>query len=482
MDPFLFPAHDEFRNRTSDLAAMEDWWQGRDRNALALFGRRRVGKSWLFREFAHGKPAIVLVSDRRARAPQLSRFAAALAPHFGGVRPSIADLPELFAALYTLAQERKTLVVIDEFPYLLPARQREQHAVLTGIQAVMEERDSSRLKLVLCGSHIGQMTTLMSDRSPIRGRLTSLPVEPLRFADAQELIAAPGAQERVERFAVAGGMSLYLDELGSGGSLRERVCSRVLNSRGPLFNDPREVLEEELRSPGVYFSILEELSAGERSSSALAAAIGVKTPDLSQYLKSLQDMSLVERVEPVTGRAELRFRIADSFLRFWFRFVFPFQDDLKSGLRPASHYVNEIQPALAEHVAPVFESLCREWTRRQLGVSRVGSWWGNALDALRRTGERQSEEIDVVGVRRSAITVIGECKWTSGRLTARVLDDLETYKLPALRQAGVKLAAQPLTVLFARSGFKANLVELAAERDDLRLVELDELVGDLLRE
>jgi hypothetical protein len=325
------------------------------------------------------------------------------------------------------------------------------------------------------------MATLLSESSPVRGRLTPLSIEPLRFKDAQVFIAAPGAQEKVERFAVAGGMSLYLDELG-GGSLRERVCARVLNSRGPLFNDPREVLEEELRSPGVYFSILEELAAGQRSSSDLATAIGVRTPDLSQYLKSLQELSLVERIEPVAGRAELRFRIADPFLRFWFRFVFPFQDDLKSGVLPANHYADEIQPALAEHVAPVFESLCREWTRRELGTSRVGSWWGNALDALRKTGERQSEEIDVVGLRRSAVTVVGECKWTSGRLTAKVLDDLETYKLPALRQAGVKVAAQPLIVLFSRSRFKASLVELAAGREDLRLVELDELVGDLLRE
>ena len=481
MRPFVFPAHKDFRNRESDLAAMEDWWQGRDRNALALFGRRRVGKSWLFREFAHEKPAIILVSDRRARGAQLSRFATRLAPHFGGVQPSITDLPQLFTALYTLAQDRKLLVVIDEFPYLLPTRQRDQDAVLTEIQAVMEERDSSKLKLMLCGSHIGQMATLLSESSPIRGRLTSLPIDPLRFKDAQAFIAASGALEKVERFAVAGGMSLYLDELGGGGSLRDRICSRVLNSRGPLFDDPREVLEEELRSPGNYFSILEELASGQRSASDLATAIGVKTPDLSQYLKTLQDMSLIERVAPVAGRAELRFRVADPFLRFWFRFVFPFQDDLKSGVLPDNHYDNEIEPVFAEYVAPVFESLCREWTRQELGASRVGSWWGNALNALRRTGERSSEEIDVVGLTRSAVTVVGECKWTSGRLTAKVLDDTEKYKIPAMRQADLRVAGKPLIVLFSRSGFKTNLVEQAAERDDVRLVDLDQLVQDLLR-
>lgn len=481
MERFFFPAHDAFRNRVDDLAAMEAWWQGRARNALALFGRRRVGKSWLLREFAHGKPAIVLVSDRRATGPQLARFADKLAPHLNGVRPDIADVPELFAVLYALAQNAKTLVVIDEFPYLLPTRTRDRDAVLAGIQAVMEERDSSQLKLILCGSHIGQMATLLGESSPIRGRLTSLPVEPLRFGDAQAFIEASSAEERVERFAVAGGMSLYLDELGGGGSLRERVCSRVLNSRGPLFDDPREVLEEELRSPGIYFSVLEELAARERSSAELARAIRVKATDLSTYLKTLQEMHLVERVAPVAGTADLRFRVADPFLRFWFRFVFPFQDDLKSGVAPESHYEHEIEPALATHVAPIFEALCREWSRQELGTSRVGSWWGKALNELRVTGDRHSEEIDVVGLRRSAVAVVGECKWTRSRVPATVLHDVERYKIPALRQAGLKVAARPTIVLFGRSGFARNLVAEAAGRDDVRLMGVDEVVDDLMR-
>jgi len=306
-----------------------------------------------------------------------------------------------------------------------------------------------------------------------------LPVDPLRFKDAQPFIGEAEPAAKVERFAVAGGMSLYLDELGTG-SLRERVCARVLNSRGPLFDDPREVLEEELRSPGVYFSILEELALGDRTSSDLATAIGVRTPDLSQYLKTLGAMTLVERVAPVAGRPELRFRMADPFMRFWFRFVFPFQDDLKSGVLPERHYDSEVAPALSEHVAPMFESLCREWVRHELGFSRVGSWWGNALNELRRTGERQTDELDVVGLKRSAVSMVGECKWTGSRLTAKVLEDVETYKIPAMRQAGLKIAARPLIVLFSRSGFKANLVELAKERGDVRLVELDELVQGLV--
>lgn len=487
MDVYIFPARGDFLNRTADLDRLEEWWRGTERNALAMYGRRRVGKSWLFRAFAHGKPAIVLVADRRAQEVQLARFASRLEPYLG-VRPDLPDLPALFGVLYTLAREEKLLVIIDEFPYLLPTRATQRDDMLTALQAVMEERESSRLKLVLCGSHISQMATLLSESSPLRGRLTPLSIEPLRFAEAQAFVQETTPQARVERYAVAGGMSLYLDEVGRGdGDLRARICNRVLHHRGPLFNDPREVLEEELRQPGIYFSLLEELALRSRTVGDLASALGRRTTDLGPYLNILRDMRLVERYAPVTASRnvrEHRFRIADDFLRFWFRFVFDFQEDLRTGLRAADHYDGEIATALADHVAPVFERLCREWTRQQLGqrVSRVGAWWGNALHEHRRTGERQVEEIDVVGQQRSLVTVVGECKWTANRVTARELHELETYKLPALRQAKSRFPKDgPLVLLFSRSGFKDNLVEAVAGRPDVRLVDAGEVVGDLIR-
>lgn len=482
MDVFRFAARNEFINRAADLARLEDWWAGPERNVLAMYGRRRVGKSWLFRTFADSKPAVVLVAERRAETPQLSRFADRLAPTLG-FRPDLPDLPALFTVLYQLATEQKILVVIDEFPYLLPTLAARRDESLTAIQAVMEERDSAALKLVLCGSHIAQMSTLLSESSPLRGRLTPLSVEPLRFADAQAFMPDLTARERIERYAVTGGMSLYLDELGRGtGDLKEHICQRVLNHRGPLFNDPREVLEEELRQPSVYFSLLEELAVGMRSIGDLATALGRRSNDLSPYLDVLKDLRLIERIGPVTADRSFRdhrYRVADGFLRFWFRFVFNYQEDLRAGLRPSDHYDGEIAPVLADHVAPTFEGLCREWIRSHLGsrASRVGVWWGNSLNEHRRSGERRVEEVDVVGLQRSTVTIVGECKWTNRAMTPKVLTDLETYKLPAMRQARLRFPASgPLVVLFARD-FASSLVEIADARPDIRLVSLDDLLS-----
>jgi AAA+ ATPase superfamily predicted ATPase len=347
------------------------------------------------------------------------------------------------------------------------------------VQATIEEeRDTSQLKLILCGSHIAQMRSLLAEDSPLRGRLTPLPTLPLSFPECRPFMAGDGRQERIERFAVAGGMPMYLAELGGGSDLRESICETVLDHRGPLFNDPREVLEEEFRRPGTYFSLLEELAVRDRGMEDLTTALRVPHSTLSPYLDELTKMQLVDKLSPAGARRDLRYRLADNFLRFWFRFVFPFQESLRAGLRPADHFEAEIAPALPEHVAPVFESLCRRWVRRNLGAqaTQVGPWWGRAIDSLRREGTRTSEEIDIVGTARSRVTVVGECKWTSGPMTSKVLDDLERYKLPALRQDGARLPADgPLILLFSKGGFKDSLSAQAAGRDDVRLIGLDEL-------
>ena len=483
IDAFTFPARDRFINRASDLARLEDWWAGDELNALAVYGRRRVGKSWLLRAFAHGKPAVLLVADRRAEAPQLGRFSDRLEPLFG-IRPALEGLPAFFEALYALAANEKLLVIIDEFPYLLPARERERMDVLTSVQAVMEERDAARLKLVLCGSTIGQMERLLS--GPLRGRLTRLPVAPLGFAEAQGFVAADAtAADRIERFAVSGGMSLYLDELARGGTLNDRICSRVLNPRGPLFNDPREVLEEELRAPGVYYSLLEELSTGIKSLGDLGSALSRKTTDLQGYLDTLREMRIVHRTSPVTALEEERghrYALADDFMRFWFRFVFPFQEELKTGLPPRALYAAEIAPQLADHVSPTFERLSREWVLRTGRATKVGEWWGNALNELRREGTRTSEQVDVVGLRGATVSLVGECKWTRRSLGLDVLEDLERYKIPAMRQAKLRLARELAIVLFSKSGFSASLIRAAEDRDDLHLVDATHLATDLMGE
>jgi AAA+ ATPase superfamily predicted ATPase len=191
MTPYDWPQATEFHNRVSELAALDRWWTSPEKMPMSVYGRRRCGKSWLLRRFAHGKPAIVLVARRTTPGAQLDAFASKLEPVLG-VRPAVDDLAELFRLLFRAANDRKLLVVIDEFPYLLPTGEAEIERELSAIQAVMEEeRAASQLKLVLCGSLVAQMESLLAERGPLHGRLVPLQLHPLAFADARLFRHAP---------------------------------------------------------------------------------------------------------------------------------------------------------------------------------------------------------------------------------------------------------------------------------------------------
>lgn len=481
VETYKWASRDQFLNRREELAAIEKWWRARDRRVLAMLGRRRVGKSWLFRAFAHGKPAVVLVAERGTPGDQLGRLAAALKAPLG-MRPALADIPDLFRLLYRLGRSEKVLVVIDEFQYLLPANREPRAALLTGIQAVIEEeQDTSRAKFLLCGSQIGQMEKLLREQSPLHGRLQRFHVDPLGPEGAAEFIDASTSREWVERYAVSGGMPSYLTDLGRGEPLARLLRERVLDRHGALFNEPPYVLQQELRRLGFYLSILERLARGPARVDAIAGPLGETSQSLSEYLRTLIEMRIVERELPVTSPERsvgCRYRLNDGFFRFWFRFARPYRDELEAGMSADDLWRAEVEPGLADHIAPAFEQLCRRWVRGNMGrtASRVGSWWGPALNPLRRAGERESEEIDIVGTLRGRVSVVGECKWTTKQLSVKILQELGEYKLPALRQSGAKLHADLEIVLFSRSGFTKGLRDTAANRADLRLVELDELV------
>lgn len=472
----------EFLNRTGELRQLEVWWaDGRNRLLVNLYGRRRVGKSWLLRAFADGKPAVVLVAEQIAEGAQLARFAAALEPYVG-VRPDLPDVPALFRVLYELGREQKVLVAIDEFPYLLPVRPAARQALLTAIQAQLEDLTAwSQTKLMLCGSHVAQMEGLLGERSPLRGRMQALSVRSLRFDEARPFLSGLDAVTQIERYGVAGGMPRYLTDLATPEDLRTLVCRHVLDRHSALYNEPRELLEQELQQPSVYFSILEALAGGDKGLGEIGGALRMTGPEVSRYLDTLREFRIVERRLPITAPSTARrgnYHLRDPFFRFWFRFNFPFQGSLDAGLPPEALYDDEIAPFLNDHVAGVLEELARQWLLRNHGTTatQVGGWWGLAARRLRTSGERSSEEIDVVGLKRNRVTLVGECKWTTGPLGLDVLRDLERYKLPALAEQA-RLASALRIVLFSRAGFGDRLAAEARRRDDLLLVGPDELVA-----
>lgn len=481
MATYSFPNHREFADREAELERLRRWWDDdRDPFPLVLFGRRRTGKSWLLREFAHRKAADIFVCDSRAEGDQLAYFAGTLESSIG-FRPELGDLRSFYNLILRKRESARRLVVIDEYPLLLQA----SRAADSSLAAALEEREAgSGVKLVLCGSQIATMETMLAERAALHGRATPFLLAPMAFKDARRFLSALRAEELITRYAIAGGMPLYLRRIGRKGGLKTVLCEDVLSPLAPFFDEAREVLTMELTSTATHFSLLAALAGSPSLGwTDLVSRSRVEESTASRYMRILEDLHIVRSANPIfapTNARRRRYRVSDPFVRFWFRFVFPYQADLTAGLQPGDHYDRNVAPFLSEHAAAAFEDICREWvrSRHRKTTDTVGSWWGVARHDLRRAKLRSTEEIDVVGARGSTVTVVGECRWQNQQMGRQVLTDLLDYKLPALEQTGVDVGSVTI-VLFSKRGFRKELTEEATRLGNVELVELKGLLAEL---
>jgi AAA+ ATPase superfamily predicted ATPase len=195
-------------------------------------------------------------------------------------------------------------------------------------------------------------------------------------------------------------------------------------------------------------------------------------------LDTLRNLWLVERVVPVTvvnperSRQSL-YRIVDPYLRFWFRFVLPFQDRLIDAGGSERHLTARVLPQLDEFVSsPAFEEVAQQWLLHELDdASRAGRWWGKVREMRGLDLRDIDRELDVVAVDdHDRVIALGSCKWTAVKLPyseKTKLDTLATYLLPD--------ADPPPLYFFARSGFDRRLAAAAEQDPRIHLITPDEL-------
>ncbi len=458
-----------FVNRTEELSRLHDLFESNRAELGVVYGRRRLGKTRLVKKALEEIDDTIFYQARQKTAElQIEQFVEAASESF----PGIEDIRRDWEPLLTYLGKRDATVVLDEFPYLI----EQDESLPSVLQALFDhEFGSSSPTFVLVGSSISMMeeATLLGD-SPLYGR-TSMKLDirqlPFEFVSAF-LSEEASADELVRAWSVFGGVPYYLEELDDDRSLGDNVQQLVLSRHGSLRNEPEYVLRMELTEPTRYFSILEAIAGGATSRNEIAGATGIEYNQLSMYLDRLSRLRLIERHVPVTEKPERskrsQYRLRDPLFRFWFRFLYGSTDRYDQFGENA--YDRLIEPEMADFVAPAFEELCCRalWSLYDdTPIVNVGGWW------------YQDHEIDVVGLTDEDTLVVGECKYRSSRTGRDALRSLESHA-EELRWTPPSGGFRRVEyALFSQAGFTETLRETAAERDDLRLFDLKDVVDAL---
>ncbi|WP_207592418.1 ATP-binding protein [Halomontanus rarus] len=456
---------DRFVDRTTELERLRTCYESGDAELVVVFGRRRLGKTELIRQSLRDRDdAVFFQATETTRRIQLEQFVATAAER----DPGIDRIENTWESLVGYLAEQDRIVVLDEFPYLVDA----DSSLPSVLQRLWDhELGDTASTIVLVGSSISMMEeAALLGNSPLYGRFTEkIDLRQLEFDAALEFFPESYTpEERVCAWGVYGGTPYYLDAVDLEGGLGEVVRTTLLAERGFLHNEPEYVLRTELSEPNRYFAILRAIAAGNATTNEIAGAIGLESKQLSTYAQKLERLRLVEREVPVTeDRTKSRrgrYRIRDPLFRFWFRFVYGFEDRYER--LGESAYESVIEPELSDFVSPEFERLCQDVVPELFpdeSVTDLGRWW---------YGEH---EVDVVGLTTTGTMVAGECKFTNAPVDYGALSSLETHA-DEIRWSPSGGDPTVEYVLFARSGFTDSVRAAADERDDLTLVNLPEIV------
>ncbi|MEM3404506.1 MAG: ATP-binding protein [Nitrososphaeria archaeon] len=413
-----------FVNRQKELIFLEEKFRSNSSEFIVIYGRRRIGKTELVATFIKGKPAVYFLADRRPEKDLLQELKEKMGQALNDesfLKLEVKGWLELFDEFLKWWKEGKIIIVIDEFPTLIEGNK----AIPSIFQKIWDTKlKDSQIMLVLLGSSIGMMETEVLDyRSPLYGRRTGQwKVQPLYFPYLKDFFRTYNEEDLVRVYGCLGGVPAYLHKFDPNLPFWDNIASRFLRKGEFLYGEAEFLLREELREPRLYSAVLKAIAFGAPTFGEIANITGLEKTLLSKYLDVLEELGWVERLYPVGEKFKPRkafYRIADNYMAFWFRYIFPNKSDLELG--NIDQIMVKLKHNYDAYLGMVYEQLFREsiqCIKNLLPISpkTVGKWWF------------KDQEVDAIVLDEAQpSSIFFEVKWSNIRKNEaeRIIQDLK---------------------------------------------------------
>ena len=469
-----------FLGREKEILVLEKEY-ARDGGFIVIYGRRRIGKTTLIKQFIKSKTAFYFLATKEVESQSMKRFAGVIARTTGNSvlqKAAFSDWLDLFQAVADYKPNEKKVLVIDEFPYLVKVNDSFPSILQNAWDEILKD---SNVMLILCGSLISMMKKhALSYESPLYGRRTAqMRIAPLPFTTVYENQKL-SFEEAAEQYSITGGVPKYMEFFSDGQPLYEQIKENVLSKNGFLYEEPNFLLTDEVQVPTNYFSIIKVIADGNHKLGTIAGMLGRETSALTPYLKTLSELGFIEKQVPVTERNAEKTRkglyfISDNFLRFWFRYVYPYKGELELDNMQIS--LDELDKDFKEKfVAFAYEDICKEIFARlcsdkaiDFTPSKIGSYWLND-----KSGNTQIDVMAVDTVNKRLFA--GECKYHNQPIDADVYFEL-VKKVD--NSSEIKSAFKGYTVIygvFSKSGFTSRMTDISNSNPNLFLINETSIV------
>lgn len=459
-----------FIGREQELKALSKLYNTDKFEFAVIYGRRRVGKTALISEFTKDKDTIFFTGVETNAKQNLDNFSRCVMEYNTGfsLDSSFASFQAALEYVFELAKEKRLVLVIDEYPYVA----RASKSLASTLQLLIDKnKDDSKLFLILCGSSMSYMEDhVLAYKAPLYGRRTAqFKIKPFDFFEACRYFTKLSSIDKALAYGIVGGTPQYLMLLDDSLSIEENIKNTYLNPSSSIFEEPNNLLKQEVREPAIYNAVITAIAAGCSKMNEISNKIGEDTSVCATYIKNLITLGIVKKESPYGEKSSRKtiYSLEDNMFRFWYRFVPENTSVISRGATDLAY--SRIAPELSAYMGGVFEGICKQYLWKLLlegkcavDFSDIGRWWG----ANPKT--RSQEEIDIMGSDKDS-ALFGECKWTNEKVDRGVLEtltersDLFNYKKKHF-------------YIFAKNGFTNGCIDRAAEMGNATLVTYEEML------
>lgn len=463
-----------FIGRQKELSILNKHYQTDTFQCIVMYGRRRIGKTSVIKEFIKDKDAVYFTGIEGNEKQNLENFSKAIweqTENIYGTAPVYDSYQSALEFIFEKAQDKRLILCIDEYPYIAKASK----SLASTLQFLIDKyKDTSKLYIILCGSSMSYMEeNVLSYKAPLYGRRTAqLQINPLNFFESIAYIKNFSNEDKALAYGIVGGTPQYLLQINDKLSLEENIKNIFLEPSSFMYEEPVNFLKQEMREPAVYNSIISAIANGYTKLSEISSKTGEQTSICSMYIKNLISLGIVKKEIPAgeDKSKKTTYSITDNMFRFWYRFIQPNMSAISKGA--VENVYKYIEQNISKYMGSVFENICIDymWQMLLMGKSEVtfnniGRWWGTSNIT------KTQIEIDVFGTDNENRAIFGECKWTNKKADVDVLDNLIDKSM--------NFKYEKYYYIFSKSGFTDALKSRAEKMENVRLVTYEDMVAAL---
>jgi AAA+ ATPase superfamily predicted ATPase len=409
----------KFYNRKKEITLLETIAHKSQETAQMTFvvGRRRIGKTSLLTNAFSDKKMLYFFVEKKNETLLCEEFAEEICNKLEvTIYGEMRTFKDIFGYLMDLSKTQHFTLIIDEF--------QEFYNINSAIYSEMQNlwdkhKNESKINLILCGSVYSLMKKIFEkSKEPLFGRATArLHLKEFDIQTIKEILQDnyPNYtnEDLLAFYLFTGGVAKYTELLTDANVFtKEQILDEIFSENSLFLNEGRNVLIDEFgKDYGNYFSILMLIANSKTARTEMESTMNM---NLGGFLDRLEnEFGLITKVRPILSKPSgrnVKYRIDDNFLNFWFRFIFKYRGAIEMG--NFEYVKNIIQRDYQTYSGIILERYFRQKIAATENLSAIGSYWESG----------NQNEIDIVALNEYEKTaIIAEVKRNAERINLNIL-------------------------------------------------------------